>query len=80
MRNRGANVSQTDVDAIIQRLIKDADFAQQFEADKTAALAQYDLTEDERTALDDVDVPKLRDSVQRMRDAAPNMAIGSLYI
>jgi hypothetical protein len=53
-------MSQDAVQQVIGRAITDAEFRQQLIADARAACADYDLTEEELTALDALDGDNLQ--------------------
>ena len=59
-------MSQKSVEQIIGRLVLDKDFRAQLAADRTAALAPFDLTDDERSALANMNLEEFNQGLARL--------------
>jgi hypothetical protein len=73
-------MAQEDVQYILQKLVKDPTFRQKFKDDPGSAMDRFDLSQDERNALQNMDVDGFTRAASDLGRFAPTAAVGSLYI
>jgi pantoate kinase len=72
-------MTENAVQELVSNLVKNPAFREQFKSTRTQVLNEADLSQDERKALEQIDVDELTATVAKLNDMLP-AAVGSLHI
>ena len=70
-------MSQATVEKIVGRLVLDADFRQQMAKDRTKALAGYELTDEERAGLANLDLAEIEGAASALDERVSKGLLGN---